>query len=397
MAPLCSKTRKASDSSTSSVPRGARNLSPSARTIATKTGSPTARTPERMMNPIQKRRKAITQAQKQALIDNLQLEISERARKLRAQYSLQAQGLRTRIEIRVNRIPLALRKVNIGELLAKYSREQGLPNAATKPVAETAMAGAFPALKGAVKSAESKGGSSPSRGTKRYSDEISCDADKENDSNVDLALPKKRTKAAVAPARIVSRSKPATSQVLSPKSYNSNSKNLLRSPIRPNASPPKSNIARPVSPLKSVAPAPAHPSTAPMTTGVIAGMVEKIKSTRTVTARKVTPAAPAPAAGAGRAKRTAAQPAPASIIGRGRAASNSSHASVSTTGTVITRLKGKASAPVQKAEAGNKAKSTAGRTGGLKAVAKKAAAASVSAAAAVEVPAAGRRILRKRK
>ncbi|THC94787.1 hypothetical protein EYZ11_005733 [Aspergillus tanneri] len=63
----------------------------------------------------------ITRNQKQALIDNLQLEITERARKLRAQYSLQANDLRARIERRVNRIPIALRKANMGELLEKHS------------------------------------------------------------------------------------------------------------------------------------------------------------------------------------------------------------------------------------------------------------------------------------
>jgi hypothetical protein len=230
-----------------------------------------------------------------------------------------------------------------------------------------------------------------------HSDEISCDADKENDSNAELALPKKRTKATAAPTRTASRSKPAASQILSPKSFNSNSRNHSRPPIRPNASPAKSNIARPVSPLKFIAPAPepAHAHIAHATTGVIAGMVEKIKSTRTVAARKITPAAPATAAaGVGRGKRTAAQTATTNAIGRGRAASNSSHASASTTGTVVTRLKGKASAPAQKAD---KARPTVSRAGGLTAAAKKAAAASMAAAAAVEVPAAGKRILRKRK
>lgn len=80
----------------------------------------------------------ITESQKQALMDNLQLEgkpvkgplwhvcgsdrgiVTERARKLRAQYALQAQSLRTRIELRINRIPHSLRKANIGELYQKY-------------------------------------------------------------------------------------------------------------------------------------------------------------------------------------------------------------------------------------------------------------------------------------
>jgi hypothetical protein len=47
--------------------------------------------------------------------------VTERARKLRAQYALQAQSLHTRIELRVNRIPTSLRNVTMGELLQKYA------------------------------------------------------------------------------------------------------------------------------------------------------------------------------------------------------------------------------------------------------------------------------------
>lgn len=50
--------------------------------------------------------------------------VTERARKLRAQYMLQAQGMRSRIEIRVNRIPTALRKAKMGDLLTKHSQAQ---------------------------------------------------------------------------------------------------------------------------------------------------------------------------------------------------------------------------------------------------------------------------------
>ena len=78
-----------------------------------------SRTPN-TRSPIKKINSKITTAQKQALIDNLQLELTERARKLRAQYAMQAQGLRSRIELRVNRIPTAMRKKTIGELLQKY-------------------------------------------------------------------------------------------------------------------------------------------------------------------------------------------------------------------------------------------------------------------------------------
>lgn len=56
--------------------------------------------------------------------------VTERARKLRAQYALQAQGLRARLEMRVNRIPQALRKRNIQDLLDEHA-----DNAKPKPAA----------------------------------------------------------------------------------------------------------------------------------------------------------------------------------------------------------------------------------------------------------------------
>jgi hypothetical protein len=46
--------------------------------------------------------------------------VTERARKLRVHYALQVQYLRARIERRVNRIPVVLRKVVMGELLDKH-------------------------------------------------------------------------------------------------------------------------------------------------------------------------------------------------------------------------------------------------------------------------------------
>jgi len=46
---------------------------------------------------------------------------------------MQAQGLRTRIEIRVNRIPMALRKANMGELFLKHNEASKQPKAAANP------------------------------------------------------------------------------------------------------------------------------------------------------------------------------------------------------------------------------------------------------------------------
>lgn len=58
--------------------------------------------------------------------------VTERARRLRAQYHLQAQGLRSRIEIRINRIPTSLRKLKMGDLLLKYM-DQDQPRTSVRP------------------------------------------------------------------------------------------------------------------------------------------------------------------------------------------------------------------------------------------------------------------------
>lgn len=56
--------------------------------------------------------------------------VTVRARRLRAQYGTQAEGLRTRVEFRVNRIPPALRKQKLGDLIKKYSDESAKPSGA---------------------------------------------------------------------------------------------------------------------------------------------------------------------------------------------------------------------------------------------------------------------------
>lgn len=50
--------------------------------------------------------------------------VTERARRLRAQYHLQAQGLRSRIEIRLNRIAAPLRKLKMEELIRQVEEKQ---------------------------------------------------------------------------------------------------------------------------------------------------------------------------------------------------------------------------------------------------------------------------------
>ena len=142
MQPLSNKKRKSDQISMAGDDQYAVDMT--SQKIPTKGGSP-----HPQESPSKRQRVGITLAQKQALIDNLQLEsmssaqrgvddatltlaaVTERARKLRANYNIHAQSLRTRIEIRVNRIPLSLRKLTMGELMDKYSTEQQQKPSAT--------------------------------------------------------------------------------------------------------------------------------------------------------------------------------------------------------------------------------------------------------------------------
>lgn len=116
---------------------------PKSRTVTAEKSSPT-RTPS-ARSPAKKASKGISLAQKQAILDNLQQEsesrlripkagftypslVTVRARRLRAQYGTQAEGLRTRVEFRVNRIPPALRKQKLGDLIEKYNDEGTKPS-----------------------------------------------------------------------------------------------------------------------------------------------------------------------------------------------------------------------------------------------------------------------------
>ncbi|KAL2070984.1 hypothetical protein VTL71DRAFT_14010 [Oculimacula yallundae] len=328
MAPTRSKKRKSTES-TSSV--DVQNFPAPPQMIPTKTRSPN-RTPTNK-SPIKKQKMGITMAQKQALIDNLQLEITERARKLRAQYNLQAQGLRTRIEIRVNRIPMALRRAKMGDLHMKYSET-------TKTAAIHRAEKLNSPHKNLLQAEQSnsRGSPSPQRAPKRMSDDISID--KENE---DIENPKKRVRGPpIPPARTTSRAKLQTSQVLSPRS--ANSRTLPRSPIRP-ASPTKSYLARPVSPLKPSAPVPSGGAA-----GILTNMVEKAKSTRAGgAARKVTAEKerPGTALGAGRGRRMAPPP-PAPTVGRGRASGISESSEASNATIVRKPVPAPKKAPVKK-------------------------------------------------
>ncbi|KAM0250190.1 hypothetical protein ACHAQJ_008733 [Trichoderma viride] len=198
---------------------------------ATYSSSDSPSTPQR--SPIKKRKMGITLQQKQALIENLRLEITERARRLRAQYHLQAQGLRSRVEIRLNRIPIALRKVTMGDLLLKYADQAQRPPARPLPLPVKDL----PLLPSPQKPThQTTRAPQVGRAQKRLSNEITMD--KENELHIG-EHPKKRARG--ADAALV---RPA--QVLSPTSSNSRLANRNRA-----TSPTKSYLYKSSSPLKT--------------------------------------------------------------------------------------------------------------------------------------------------
>ncbi|KAI1373630.1 Borealin N terminal-domain-containing protein [Hypoxylon crocopeplum] len=311
MAPVKATRKRKSDQSTSSIED---------RKIPTMKGTP-------QRSPIRKRKMGISLAQKQALIDNLQLEITERARRLRAQYNIQAQQLRSRVEMRVNRIPTSLRKVKMGELLSKSLQPQQQQRQPPRPPKSAYVARPPPV--------PAKDGTSPKpiqrkpvptsktvTGHKRLSGEISG-ADKENQSDA-VENPKKRLRGAPAkePASIQS------GHILSPTS--SNTRVVPRE--RP-ASPAKSMIGRPPSPMKGPPPK--------ASSNILSTVVEKAKGTRPTAATRKATASSAANSNSGtattRTRQAAALPRPptaASTRGR-RKVSATSESSEGSTATVV--------------------------------------------------------------
>ncbi|KAM7221637.1 Nbl1 / Borealin N terminal domain containing protein [Rhypophila decipiens] len=324
MPPIRGKKRTSSESAMSQNEHQENTVAETAmdsQQIPTKTGSPAPG----QESPLKKRRTGITLDQKAALIENLRLEIAERARKLRSSYNIQAQTLRTRLEIRLNRVPMALRNVTMGELLQKYSVEAQQARTGTlrgPPVPEkdyhSSTVGRYPLQRTANLLALAS--SSPAHPAKRRSREMSG-TDKENEYEYIDTL--KKARHGLGPAAEISRN-PA--QVLSPASSNSRipPRNGHPSSSRPttattntSVSPIKSGIARPVSPMK--------PGT------IINSMVEKARATATRGNTTTT----APATKRGRAH-TTSQVIPSS---------SSERTAASRTGTTRTRGGGTASRP----------------------------------------------------
>ncbi|KAI1754998.1 Borealin N terminal-domain-containing protein [Xylaria castorea] len=275
-------------------------------------------------SPIKRRKLGVTLAQKQALIDNLQLEITERARRLRAQYNIQAQQLRSRVEMRVNRIPTTLRKLRMRELPTRSyrplhprpaPRSQYVPKPPPVPAKDGTSPKPIPR--------KPLPAASPVRGYKRLSNEISG-ADKENQGDIDN--PKKRLRVGATQPKV-----PITaSQVLSPAS--SNTRILPRD--RP-ASPMKPMISRPGSPMKA--------STTKASSNILSSIVERAKATRPAAAtRKTTTSSVANSTTAttattatGRTRKAAARP-PSTATTRGkRKISVTSESSEGSTTTVV--------------------------------------------------------------
>ncbi|KAI1005492.1 hypothetical protein K3495_g2721 [Podosphaera aphanis] len=315
-------------------------------------------------------KRGLTRSQKQVLVDNLQLEITERARRLRAQYTLQAQGLRTRIEIRVNRIPMALRRVKMQDLAMKYSHAPEQANGSTStahlrsPVKKlTYPEPLYPVLP-----------KPPQRGTKRMSNAITVDKE-----NRDIESPRKRSRKLPRPP--IHTASHAPPPVLSPHSPNSGT--LHHSPLRP-ASPAKSVLTRSTSPIKS--------PTKMATRGVssaLKGIVAKVEANRSTAAARKAKAAANTGVGRGKRVPTISE---APKVGRGRA-SIVSQRSDSSLSTVITRA-----GPVKKKESvkENSAPAKKGVLGTIKSIGSQTKNSSTTKSVA-PAPTASGRVLRKRK
>ncbi|KAK7969819.1 hypothetical protein PG996_001743 [Apiospora saccharicola] len=282
--------------------------------------SPTS-TPQR--SPIKRRKVGLSLAQKQALIDNLQLEITERARRLRAQYNVQAQQLRSRVEMRVNRIPTSLRKAKMGELFAKHSEPQPLRAArspyVTRPPPVPAKDGAAP--KPIPRKPVSTIESHARLPHKPLSDEMASVYDKENSAEP-TGMPKKKSRAGVVAAEA------SSSHVLSPTS--TNARVAPRAAERPN-SPVKSMIGRPPSPTKSIA--------SKSSSNILSNMVEKAKGSRAAAASRKAAVPTTTGGAAATSTRSRKPPLPAAATTastrRRRKVSGTSESSEASTATVV--------------------------------------------------------------
>ena len=280
-----------------------------------------ARTPiHRHASPTKEGSLRMTAAQKQALIDNLRLEseylpissrlpfalaagasnleprltqltVTERARRLRSQYAQSAASLRRRLEMRIHRVPAALRRLTMGEVIERHEQKvkaeaEAKARRAKEAEEEEQRRAELEAQK--VEAAKKKTAPPPAKQTraaKRSSDELdTTTVDKEN--SVQPPISNKRARPAPA-VRAPSAAKPAAKsnttarrappstathppprEVLSPKSHNSRAY-----PASPFKSPSKPVMSRPTSPLKpSVQVSPSKPVTIPANVPAVANV-----------------------------------------------------------------------------------------------------------------------------
>ncbi|RKF61081.1 hypothetical protein OnM2_045009 [Erysiphe neolycopersici] len=260
----------------------------------------------------------LSQAQKRALIQNLQLEITERARRLRAQYALQAKGLRTRVEIRINRIPVAVRRLKMGDLLLKYS-EKPMEDKVSQSKTDLKSLERIPPQTLSIASLL------PPRGTKRtrlgilqlylgfantISDAISID--QENSNSIENNSKRSRRYAPRVPA----------SQVLSPRSANSHI--VPKTTVR-RVSPVKQAFARYISPQK-----PNSKVISGKSSGILKSITSKVETRNDLKATQKTEVESSVVAGRGRRFPPSSK---AQKLGRGRT-SIVSQASDSSSSTV---------------------------------------------------------------
>ncbi|KAG5975185.1 hypothetical protein E4U58_001813 [Claviceps cyperi] len=335
-------------------------------------------------SPVKQHTIGLNAQQKQALIDNIQLEITERARRLRAQYQLQAQGLRSRIEIRINRIPMSLRKLKIGDLLQNYAQQEQSKNVSKPPPISAKDAPASAAPRHLLARSLPTG-----RGYKRMSSEIS--GNKEN-AVEHVNGTKKRAR---IPPVDNGRLKPG--QVLSPTSSNSRLTNRDR-----HTSPTKSFIARPGSPLKASG---TSRSAATTTSNLLSSMVEKAKASRAkgtkkmFTTSEVSTSSTSGTTAASRARRNGGATAAKAASYRpgtrnGRRASNTSETSEGSAGTVATKASLSLKAGPQTTKSSVMGSIRKGMTGGTRRAA--GAAATTKSTTTPATTTAGGRVLRKR-
>ncbi|KAG6139833.1 hypothetical protein E4U48_002423 [Claviceps purpurea] len=335
-------------------------------------------------SPVKQHTIGLNAQQKQALIDNIQLEITERARRLRAQYQLQAQGLRSRIEIRINRIPMSLRKLKIGDLLQKYAQQEQSKNVSKPPP--------IPAKDAPVSAPQRHllARSLPTgRGYKRMSNEISG-----NKENAVEHVDGTKKRARIPP---VDNGRLRPGQVLSPTSSNSRLTNRDR-----HTSPTKSFIARPGSPLKASG---TSRSAATTTANLLSSMVEKAKVNRAkgtkkmFTTSEMSTSSTSGTTAASRARRNGGATAAKAASYRpgtrnGRRASNTSETSEGSAGTVATKASLSSKAGPQTTKSSVMGSIRKGMTGGTRRAA--GAAATTKSTTTPATTTAGGRVLRKR-